>query len=401
MSIDYSKLCADYLRHSIISPDFKLKASHSREIVAAMFGYKSHAALLHEADHPLLLLAESPIFIPDTELMDTRLKDLSCLPYNEHLVLGWVKSLVGFLREQKLITGEAWVDKNLVNYVLEQLLHYNGDVTNQLSGIMAETNTEFDHEQYDSATVSNDGDSIVIEATGEMTGISSPDAPFCGNTIDCTVTVFLERHAGRCGFYQPVISADGSVRNDWLEPDPNPPSSAALSGDIEIAPGQEFDYTTADMNPYRKLLVIGLNEILRQNIFSLDWDGASKLESGHLEMMIAGHRSKVLWQDAGFGEVAVAVWWKYDHDKHPQANLEGNAREAFTTPSPLANKRSFPKFVGAVASAWLERDKGKYLQGKGSGHIFERYMRKGEKALLQNMPNPVPQSFDPEGPFEM
>ncbi len=42
MDDDISKLCADFLRANHEG----LRASHARELVAAFFGYKSHAALL-------------------------------------------------------------------------------------------------------------------------------------------------------------------------------------------------------------------------------------------------------------------------------------------------------------------------------------------------------------------
>lgn len=156
-----------------------------------------------------------------------------------------------------------------------------------------------------------------------------------------------------------------------------------------------------DMNPYRKLLVLGLNEILSRGLLSLHWDGESRETSSHIETTIAGYNSIVSWADAGFGEIRISVWWKYDHSKHPQANLTGSARETFSTQSPLAKRQHYPKFVGVVCSAWLERDTGKYLQGKGNGYLIEKYTRKGELEQLKLLPNPIPQRFEPEGRFHM
>jgi len=52
VNTDLSKLCADFLRASYKSQTLgKLKASHARELVAAFFGYKSHAALLAEKNY--------------------------------------------------------------------------------------------------------------------------------------------------------------------------------------------------------------------------------------------------------------------------------------------------------------------------------------------------------------
>jgi len=156
-----------------------------------------------------------------------------------------------------------------------------------------------------------------------------------------------------------------------------------------------------NMNPYRKLLVIGLNEILSREVFSLGWDGESRVPAGNLTMIIAGQPSVVCWQDAGFGEIRISVWWAYDHDKHPQSDLTANSRERFTLPSPLANKRHYPKFVAAVCSTWLERKEGHYLQGQGSEGIFESYSRRGAVEQLKAMPDPQPSGFKAEGRLHM
>ena len=157
---------------------------------------------------------------------------------------------------------------------------------------------------------------------------------------------------------------------------------------------------TFNMNPYRKLLVLGLNKIVSDGLLSLDWDG-SALESGHLHCKIAGEQSVVLWQDAKFGEVSLSVWWKYDHSNHPQANNVGNAKERFQLRQPLAKPQHYKKFVGVVCSPWLERDTGKYLQGYGNNHLFRTYTRRGEKNYLDKIPDPTPLGYEAEGRFHM
>lgn len=187
------------------------------------------------------------------------------------------------------------------------------------------------------------------------------------------------------------LSDDNTIRvsvNAFDEPDPF---------DEELAP---YPLKT-DMNPYRKLLVLGLNELVSRGLLSLNWDGKPSEATPHIETSIAGFNSIVSWSDAGFGEVRISVWWKYDHSQHPQANLTGSFKESFSSPSPKANKKHYPKFVGVVCSAWLERDKGKYLQGSGNDHLLERYTRKEELEQLKRLPNPVPLGFEPEGRFHM
>ena len=178
--------------------------------------------------------------------------------------------------------------------------------------------------------------------------------------------------------------------NAFDEPEPDP-----LDEQLIPSPAK------TDMNPYRKLLVLALNEIISRGLLSLNWDGESRDTTSHIETLIAGHNSIVSWSDAGHGEVRISVWWKYNHSKHPQANLTGNARELFSSPSPLAKRQHYPKFVGVVCSAWLERDNGKYIQGQGKHYLFIKYTRKNELGYLKRLPNPIPNGFKPEGPFHM
>jgi hypothetical protein len=157
----------------------------------------------------------------------------------------------------------------------------------------------------------------------------------------------------------------------------------------------------SEINPHRKLLIAATNELLNRNLISLNASKDSTEESGHAFLEIFEHPSVVMWDDIGFEELRISVWWKYNHLLHPQANLTGNFRENFNCASPLAKRNHFKKFVGITASGWLERKVGKYLQGKGDRGIFEIYTRKGEKAELEKMPIPEPNGFKMEGRVHM
>lgn len=155
------------------------------------------------------------------------------------------------------------------------------------------------------------------------------------------------------------------------------------------------------INPHRKLLIAATNELLNRNLISLNAPNDSTDESGHAFLEIFGHPSVVMWNDIGFEELRISVWWKYNHSLHPQANLTGNFRENFNCASPLANRNHFKKFVGITVSGWLERKVGKYLQGKDNRGIFEIYTRKGEKTELAKMPVPEPNGYKMEGRVHM
>ena len=156
------------------------------------------------------------------------------------------------------------------------------------------------------------------------------------------------------------------------------------------------------MNAHRKLLIYGLNELLSKKLISLTPKGEinsehDEDENGHVFVDLLGYPSVILWSNAGFQELRISVWWKYDHSRHPQANLTGNAKESFVTSGPLAKRQHYKRFVGVTASAWLERKDGKWLQGEGSRAIFDIYTRSGEKAVLEKLPIPKPNGYKAEG----
>lgn len=152
------------------------------------------------------------------------------------------------------------------------------------------------------------------------------------------------------------------------------------------------------MNPYRKLLMLGVNHLLSEGLIDLN---SQADVSGHTQATLAGRDAVIQWNGIGSGELRVTVWWDYDHSNHPQANLTGNSREEFRTSTPLAKRHHYPKFVGVTASGWLERKAGKYLQGEGSSGIFDTYARRGALALLDAVPDPTPAGYQASGSFHM
>ena len=157
------------------------------------------------------------------------------------------------------------------------------------------------------------------------------------------------------------------------------------------------------MHELRKVMIMGLNEAIRQGRISLDAPptDASTDEDGYLMTEIAGRSAVVNWSSISAGEIRISVWWDYDHSKHPQAEASGNSRERFSLSQPLAKDSHYPKFVGVTVSGWLERKTGKHLQGKGKEHLFDVYIRRGSKELLQKLPDPKPIGYEAEGKFFM
>lgn len=150
------------------------------------------------------------------------------------------------------------------------------------------------------------------------------------------------------------------------------------------------------INPYRNLLILAINTLIDKHLISL-FGQSSDNENGHIFIELFGYPSVILWQNIGFDELRISVWWKYNHELHPQANLTGYTRENFNGSRPLANRIHYKKFVGVVASGWLERDTGKFLQGKNNESIFGVYTRKGEREELERQLPQKPKGFESEG----
>lgn len=222
MSIDLSKLCADFLRQNHASQSIeKLKASHARELVAAFFGYKSHAALMAEKTYPLAQLEEAYIFIPDIPLMNDRRSKLNGLPNDLARSIDLAKLLSDMLADEGLCGGNVWLYDTLETYIAEVLLpDCQSLIDDQLSGAMAETNAGFfDAPYYDDVQIEDRGDELVAIAKTQYKGEPLDDKPFCGDTLDMVVQVTLPRMAGKRGFYDFELEAGGSVNDDWVDPE--------------------------------------------------------------------------------------------------------------------------------------------------------------------------------------
>jgi len=80
MIIDISKSCSDFLRSTVALSGAKLKASHSREMVSVVFGYRSHAAQMTYTVSPMSLIKSARFFVPDLERIERRRNCLKDLP---------------------------------------------------------------------------------------------------------------------------------------------------------------------------------------------------------------------------------------------------------------------------------------------------------------------------------
>lgn len=223
MPLDISKSCSDFLRSSLLTDvGEKLQASHARELVAAFFGYKSHAALLAEKAYPVDALGEAKVLVPNIPLIEQRRSSLQGLPAGLYASPVIASKVSDFLVAQQYFKGTVRLDDSLESYVVETLLRdEDAQIMDALSGVMAETNAEFGLEfgEYEVIDTVEAEDAVTLTIRGEYCGSADTERPFCGDQIDVTGTVELPRVAGHVAFAEPDISVTGEVNQDWVDPE--------------------------------------------------------------------------------------------------------------------------------------------------------------------------------------
>jgi len=146
--------------------------------------------------------------------------------------------------------------------------------------------------------------------------------------------------------------------------------------------------------PYKNLIILAVNKLIDENHISLNRaDVNLESESGHAFIDLFGEASVVLWIKGVENELLISVWWKYNKSQHPQANLKVGKIENYKIPEPLGKKYNYKNFVGVIASCWLTRTNGKFLQDTNQKNISNIYTRKGELSKLKEMPIQNPKGY--------
>lgn len=225
-----SKLCADCLRVShLAQTGQRLGASHARELVAAFFGYKSHAALLAESKFVLSDIEDASVMVPDVPRIQNRLGRLNGLPSNMLSAMDMARALSDYLVSEDWFGGQVWLYESFGNYIVEEYLRENDFyISDELSGEMATTNAYFeDLPEYDTPSVIQNVEDVQIVASGTLSGSQDLDRPYSGHEIGFSVTVTLYRVAGRTCFELPDIEVGGAVDDGFYDFDEEPEPSTA------------------------------------------------------------------------------------------------------------------------------------------------------------------------------
>jgi hypothetical protein len=119
-------------------------------------------------------------------------------------------------------------------------------------------------------------------------------------------------------------------------------------------------------------------------------------EHGHIIVELAGYPTAIVWHDAGYGELSISVWWKFDVDSYLRSR---SARiKPFAATVPITRRTRYPQFVGATASVWLERKEGLFIQGEPPT-LFDIYTRKEDVQEISEIPRQEPCRFGISGSY--
>jgi len=210
-----SKSCSDYLRERFPG----LKASHARELVAAFFGYKSHAALLSDKAYPIEELFDAQILIPDEVTIYERKECLKDLPVSIPSGMDLSYLLADFLQAEQLFEGEVWHCDDIGEYIIEEYLpqHLSPQLDEELADVIGSVNAFVEEIEYDEVDVDEKPHNIYITVKGTFSGVGSDDDDFNGDTIDFEASIKLPRWAGKVAFSEPEIEVEGTVNRDYFD----------------------------------------------------------------------------------------------------------------------------------------------------------------------------------------
>lgn len=144
-----------------------------------------------------------------------------------------------------------------------------------------------------------------------------------------------------------------------------------------------------------KLLISAINILQERSLIS--WSPTHLLppQHGHIIVEVAGEPTAIIWHDAGYGELSISVWWKFDYNAYVR---RGPMIANFAATLPAASRKRYPQFVGATASVWLERKNGTFTQGEPA-RLFDVYTRKGLEEELDALPWEEPRGFKISGDY--
>ncbi|MEM9709725.1 MAG: hypothetical protein AAF871_13155 [Pseudomonadota bacterium] len=212
----------DHLRSTVPG----LRQAHAYEIVAAYFGYKSNVARQSDSAFPIDNIGDAAIMIPDVAGIKGRLARLNNLPTDMPTAMQIAQSLTDHIVDEGWFAGNVWLYDTIESYFAEVYVYDREyQMLEDLSGLMAETNAQFDEVYIEEVAIDLSDTALSIVATGEFNGTSDPDRMFAGDKLDISVTATLDRVAGRTCFHEDDFHVGGAHNDYWYDPDPESASA--------------------------------------------------------------------------------------------------------------------------------------------------------------------------------
>lgn len=223
---NYVRSAAYAASQALATQGLTVKRSHLSEVVAALLGYRTYAALVVEEANPNLdyRIDDAEIIVLNLPMGAERILELGLEQGSAPSIvaLACIAALKAGTDQATVYVGVAdFYDSHAREALAEAI--YNSD---ELSGAMADSNAsypdepEMDLECPATADLWAATDDWTIEADGTMTGEYDPegDRMFNGDTLNCRGSLTY-RKAGRAGLVFIESGGTGGADDSWRDLD--------------------------------------------------------------------------------------------------------------------------------------------------------------------------------------
>lgn len=212
------ELCARDLRDNLLLPNGnKIRASHSFEIAAAFFGYRSYAALRSDRQYHISNILYAEYVFPDVAKIELRVRQFYSDDF-ERFCFSIASHISNYLTNVFGFRGKIWISENLEEMIVAELVHDEfSAIEDAVSGEMATTNAYYDELYFEEADVDLQNGLLSFSTNGSFNGEQDWDRAFYGNSINISIDGTLEQVAGTSCFANLEMEIDGSVDDSYHE----------------------------------------------------------------------------------------------------------------------------------------------------------------------------------------
>lgn len=209
MFIDFPQL-AYQVHQSLRAQDAKMPAGHVQQLLCALLGYKSLAGMQAATSIESPGVAGARFIIFNEALALTRSQQLGCdSDVVATIIAAFKRSAQG---QASLYTSE----QHFLDDYLQEELQFGGELTDVLSGRMAEMNAygpAWVDLEFDEPTPIDDDPHApwLVAMSGVLTMEADRERPFCGGKVAFEGHVEYERAGLRLLMAEPTVQASGQV----------------------------------------------------------------------------------------------------------------------------------------------------------------------------------------------